>query len=129
MSAFRLAKFALSGGFATVVHSVGMYAFSLASFGPQTAFSLSFTFAVTSRFFVDRRLVFQVKAGGLAQFGRYVVACSVTYIMSASLFSLFLDVLGLRSALAFGISVLLTTVIGYVTTGVALTGGRRKTIA
>lgn len=129
MIAFRLAKFALSGGFATVVHSAGMYAFSLAGFGPHIAFFLSFAFAVTSRFFVDRRLVFGVAAGGLAQFGRYVLACCATYLVSASLFSVLLDVLGLHPALAFGASVLLTMVLGYATIGLALTGSRRRTLA
>lgn len=120
MSLVKLGKFAVSGVVATLVHGAGMYLYAALGLGPHLAFFLGFVGAVVVRYFVDTSFVFRPKASGPVQFGRYVVACVLSYAVSATLFATAIDMLALNTAVAFVLSVALTTTAGYLLTGYAL---------
>jgi putative flippase GtrA len=123
----RVVKFLLSGGFAALVHSAGMYLLLSLTVGPHTAFLGGFVIAVVIRFFIDRHIVFEATQRGMAaQFLRYATACLLTYIVSATLFYLLFDVAYLHVVLAFTLSVVLTAIFAYAALNFALTGMPRK---
>jgi putative flippase GtrA len=123
----RIVKFLLSGGLAALIHSTGMYMLLALRLGPHLAFLGGFTIAVVIRFFVDRHIVFEATHWNWrAQLPRYAIACVLAYLVSATLFYLFFDVIHLHIALAFVLSIVLTTMFAYAALNFALTGLRRR---
>lgn len=121
----RIGKFVLSGGLAAVINTSLTYLLSRAGTDPHIAFSVGFVSALAVRFFVDRHLVFAASDQRIAgQIPRYAAACLASYLVSAGLFSLFLDVAGLSEAASFVLAVVLSTAVGYLSIKLALTGRR-----
>lgn len=114
----RLSRFVGSAAAATITHLAIMYAVSALTNNVHLAFAAGFLGGVLLRYFVDRYFVFQAKRGQHRHYlPRYLLACGITYVVSASLFALFLDIFGWPTTIAFGSSVILTTLVGYVVLG------------
>ena len=123
MNHLRVVKFCISGGLATGVHWLGITIATKIGLGINLAFACGFLIAVSFRFFIDRNFVFnKTQSNKYLQFTRYFVACLVTYGFSAICFGTLVSLHYHEVWQNFAITILLTTLIGYVFVNRALDG-------